>query len=298
MGYRVIFITNPCRLSIKNEQLIIDNGEIARVPLEDIECIAADSMQISFNTYILSKAAEYAITLYITDKSHTPCGVYLPFQRHSRHLAVLRSQMEMTEPAKKRLWKYIVTKKIENQAAVLRLCGVEEWKSVDDIKLKVKSGDTSNMEGCAAAKYFKMLFGNDFTRSDDCIINAMLNYGYAVLRSTIAKNIAVYGFEPALGINHKSTLNSFNLADDLIEPFRPIVDLFVKKRYENASELTTALRAELVNLLNADVLINGKHFACARAIELEVVSLSSFMSKNADALSLPEIIGLERHRYE
>lgn len=298
MGYRIIFITNPCTLHIKNEQLIVDNGDKASIPLEDIECIAADNMKISYNTYFLTKAAEYGITFYVTDRSHIPCGVFLPFAQHSRHLSVLREQLDMTEPTKKRLWKEIVVKKIENQAAALRLSGVEGWQEIDAIKSKVRSGDTSNMEAVAAAKYFKLMFGSDFVRDEENETNAALNYGYAVLRSTIAKNISVYGFEPSLGLNHRSTLNNFNLADDLIEPFRPFADLYVKTKLRDTVGFSTADRALLVDILNHDVLINGKRFACARAVEQEVMSLSGFLSKNTDALSLPEIILPERHRYE
>lgn len=298
MGYRIIFISNPCRLSVKNEQLLIDNGDMAQISLEDIECIVADSMQITFNSFLLVKLAEYKITFFVTDRSHIPSGAFLPFQQHSRRLAVLRAQINMTEPTKKRLWKKIVAQKIENQAMALRFIGIQEWKEIDILKHKVKSGDVSNMEAVAAAKYFKMLFGAKFTRSEECAVNAMLNYGYAILRSTIAKNVVAYGFESSLGLNHCSTLNGFNLVDDLIEPFRPLVDMFVKSRAENVSELTTSLKAELVDLLNHDVLISGKRFACARATEEEVMSLTSFLNGNVDELNLPSLIGLERHRYE
>ena len=298
MGYRAIFLTKGCRLSVKNEQLLIDNGDTAKIPLEDIGCIVADSEQVGLNTYLMMKLAEYAVTLIIDNKSHTPCGVYLPFARHSRHLMLLREQIKMTEPAKKKLWKQIVQKKIENQADVLKICGIEQWKEIDSIKTKVKSGDTSNMEGVAAARYFKLLFGKEFMRSQENVVNAMLNYGYAVFRSTIAKNLVVYGFEPSLGIHHKNLLNSFNLADDMIEPFRPIVDLFVKIYAEDAEELDTKMKTRLVDLLNMNVLMNGKFFTASRAADIQIQSLSGFISgKNAE-LILPTIVELERHRYE
>ena len=108
MGYRVIFLTNPARLYVKNQQLVIDNGDVFKVPLEDIECIAIDSMQITMNSYLLSRLSEYAITLYVTDKTHHPCGTFLPLLRHSRHLSVLKNQLEMTLPNKKKLWKPLV----------------------------------------------------------------------------------------------------------------------------------------------------------------------------------------------
>lgn len=298
MGYRVIFLANPIKLSVKNEQLLIDNGEITKVPLEDIECIAADNMQINVSAYLLAKFSEYAITFYVTDKAHHPCGVFLPVSRHSRHMSVLNDQISMTLPNKKQLWKQIITQKIENQATVLKLCNIEGWAEIDSIKNKVHSGDTGNMEAVAASKYFKLLFGRSFSRGQDSAINACLNYGYAVLRSTIEKYLIVYGYEPSIGIFHKSALNNFNLADDLIEAYRPLVDLFVKYNVEEDEELSSRRKAQLVNLLNADVVIDGKLFACAKGIENTIQSLSGFISGRRKDLLLPQLIDLEQHKYE
>lgn len=297
MGYRVIFLTNPARLYVKNQQLVIDNGDVFKVPLEDIECIAIDSMQITMNSYLLSRLSEYAITLCVTDKTHHPCGTFLPLLRHSRHLSVLKNQLEMTLPNKKKLWKQIVCQKIENQATVLKLCGIDEWKSIDVLKSMVKSGDPDNMEAVAASKYFKLLFGKNYTRTQDNFINPKLNYGYSILRSTISKYLVVYGYEPSLGIFHKSNLNSFNLSDDIIEPFRPIVDLYVKK-FALEDEIDTHTKASLANLLNCDLIIDNKLFACAKAIELTIKSLSSWYNDKNKSLLLPQIIDLEQHTYE
>lgn len=297
MGYRVIFLTNPAKLYVKNQQLVIDNGDVFKVPLEDIECVAIDSMQITMNSYLLSRLSEYAITLYVTDKTHHPCGTFLPLLRHSRHLSVLKNQLEMTLPNKKKLWKQIVCQKIENQATVLKLCGIDEWKSIDVLKSMVKSGDPDNMEAVAASKYFKLLFGKNYTRTQDNFINPKLNYGYSILRSTISKYLVVYGYEPSLGIFHKSNLNSFNLSDDIIEPFRPIVDLYVKK-FALEDEIDTHTKASLANLLNCDLIIDNKLFACAKAIELTIKSLSSWYNDKNKSLLLPQIIDLEQHTYE
>ncbi|MBQ9673624.1 MAG: type II CRISPR-associated endonuclease Cas1 [Ruminococcus sp.] len=298
MGYRIIFLTNPVKLSTKNEQLMIDNGEVTRVPLEDIECIVADTSQLNVTARLLSKFSEYAITFYITDKSHHPCGVFLPVCKHCRHMSVLQNQINMTLPTKKKLWKQIIYQKIENQATVLKLCNIENWAEIENLKNKVKSGDTDNMEAVAASKYFKLLFGKTFTRTQENGINAALNYGYAILRSTIEKYLIAYGYEPSIGLFHKSTLNNFNLADDIIEAYRPIVDLFVNRFVCESDELSTVRKAQLVNLLNCDVIIDKKIFACAHSIEISVNSLTSFIRKNRNDLLLPQIIDLEQHKYE
>lgn len=162
----------------------------------------------------------------------------------------------------------------------------------------VKSGDISNIKGVAAAKYFKHLFGKDFTRGPENTVNAMLNYGYAIFRGCIARTLVAYGFEPSLGLHHHNTLNSFNLADDMIETFRPVVDLFVKIYGEDKEELDTGMKTRLVDILNMNVLMNGKFFACQRAIDLQIQSLSGIINENDTELILPTVIELERHRYE
>lgn len=154
------------------------------------------------------------------------------------------------------------------------------------------------MEAVAASKYFCILFGNNFTRANDCVTNACLNYGYAVLRSTIEKCLVSYGFEPSLGIFHKSTLNSFNLADDIIECYRPVVDLFTKQYAEEEIEFSKSLRAQLVDILSADVLIDSRYFSVSRAIELTVQSLSGYLNSKRNDILLPSIIELQHHEYE
>ena len=213
-------------------------------------------------------------------------------------MSVLNEQIAMSLPTKKQLWKQIVMQKIENQATVLKLYDIDGWQDIDNIKNKVHSGDTTNMEAVAAAKYFKLLFGKEFSRGQENGINACLNYGYAVLRNTIEKYLIVYGYEPSLGIFHKSTLNNFNLADDIIEAYRPLVDLFVKNNAEDDEELSTSKKARILNLLNADVVIDNKLFACAKGIELTVQSLTTFISGKRKDLLLPQIIALEQHKYE
>lgn len=299
MGYRVIFLANPVKLSVKNEQLVIDNGEITKVPIEDIECVVADTPQLNITSYLLSKFSEYNVSFYVTDRTHHPCGVFLPLaEKHSRHMSVLKEQIDMTLPFKKNLWKQIVRQKIENQATVLKLCGIPEWNDIDILKQKVKSGDSDNMEAVAASKYFKLLFGKNFTRASECAANAALNYGYAIIRGTIEKYLMAYGYEPSLGLFHKSSLNSFNLADDIIEAYRPLVDLFVAQNIEDDEELSTRRKAQLVNLLNCDVIIDNKLFACARAVEWTVSSLTGVIRGTGKDLLLPRLIDLEQHKYE
>lgn len=299
MGYRNIYLQNPAKLSVKNQQLIIQTDKIHSIPLEDINCVVIDNLQISLTGYLINKFSENAITVYVSNENHLPSTTLLPVNSHCRHLQMLKTQIAMTEPERKQLWKGIVYKKIENQAGVLQITGRDSWKSVDALKKKIKSGDSQNMEAVAAAMYFKILYGADFTRTSDSVANAFLNYGYTILRSTIAKNLVAYGFEPSLGIFHHSTLNKFNLADDIIEPYRPIVDLYVAN---NVKEFITRLdvqhKGELVNLLAMDVIIDEKRYSVSSAIEKTVQSLSTCVKAKTNCLLLPTIIPLEIHKYD
>lgn len=299
MGYRNIFLLNPARLSVKNEQLIVETVEKRSVPLEDIECIAIDNLQTDISAYTLMKIAEYGITMYISNSLHHPVSVLLPTNQHTRHLQVLNAQLAFSKPELKRLWQQIIVRKIENQATVLKLLNRPESIKLDQMKLKVKSGDSDNIEAVAAAFYFKALFDTGFTRNSDSIINAFLNYGYAIIRSTIEKYLCVYGFEPALGIFHHSVQNNFNLADDLIEVYRPIVDLYTAKNAsEDLAEFSANDRAALLNLLNVDICLDNKEYSVAYAIERTVQSLSGIINGNRKDLLLPKLITLAQHEYE
>lgn len=301
MGYRNIFIVNGSNISTENEQLILTSGECRSIPIEDINSVVVDNLQTSISSAALSKLSEYGATVIITDKSHLPKTVLLPANGYCRQLKILNLQINASKVFYKQLWKSIITAKIRNQAEVLKLSNIPEWTVISDYANRVKSGDADNVEAVAAHKYFRLLFGDDFSRNGGNLINSHLNYGYAVIRSCIAKQLCVSGFEPCLGIFHHNQLNNFNLADDLIEPFRPIVDLFAKQNTKERSpydDFTLSDRAGLINLLNADVLIEGKKYALSYAIELTISALANKYKDNDADFNLPKIIPLKNHSYE
>lgn len=163
---------------------------------------------------------------------------------------------------------------------------------------RVRSGDSENVEATAAQLYFPALFGQGFIRGEENGINAGLNYGYAILRGCIARHLAVYGFLPTLGLHHRSTLNAFNLADDLIEPFRPVVDLLVSRSIAAEDELTPPQKRLLFNCLNLDILSGRQHHSVAYAVERLVQSLGRAMERPETKLTLPTLLESEQHRYE
>lgn len=299
MAFRNIIIESPAHLSVKRNQLIIRTEEEHSVPIEDISALLIENKQSVITTAALSLLGQSGCAVYFCDDKHLPCAVLTPYARHSRELAVVRSQLDASLPLKKRLWQSIVKAKIHNQAKCLSLIGREQAAArLFEFEKKVRSGDTENLEAVAAQFYFPMLIGENFFRGMDNGINAALNYGYAILRGSIARYLVVYGFLPVLGIHHHSTLNQFNLADDLIEPFRPLVDLLVVTYFDSEGELTPERKRLLFNCLNLDIRFGEQNHSTSYAIERMVRSLSRSFAESEVRLCLPELQALKQHRYE
>lgn len=300
MSWRSVMITQPTKLSVQNRQLKITQDEEWNIPLEDISTIVLETPQINISAKAMSMMADNKIVLYSCDDKHLPNGVFIPFACHSRSLKVIKNQLEITEAFKKRCWQKIIVQKILNQAEVLRLSDkLEDYRYLENLSQKVNSGDTENKEAIAAKEYFNSLFGNGFNRNYDDIFNASLNYGYSIIRGAIARTVVSYGYIPSIGIHHRSELNSYNLVDDFIEPFRPIVDLWVKNNIVEELEFDKYVRAELVNLLNVDVKIQGKLQSVNNAINVMISSYTTAVnSKDYNKLELPEILPIQIHSYE
>ena len=258
-----------------------------------------NTQRTSVTTYMLKKCIEHDIVLYVCDEKHLPTGILIGTNNYSRQLKNIKMQFEMSKPLNKRMWQDIVKRKIENQARCLLELGKEhESKILMEMVLGVNSGDTNNVEARAAAYYFRFLFDEPLNRKIDCIENAALNYGYAIVRGIIARTLIMYGFEPALGIFHHNQLNNFNLADDIIECFRPLVDLYVASNIDLTKKyLETQDKLILYNIVNCLVLIDGKKFNVQGAVEYMIKSLSTSMNKNENLIVLPELIGIQEYCY-
>lgn len=299
MAFRNIIIENPARISVKNHQLIINTDGEHSLAIEDISALLLESRQSTITTAALSLLGECGCCVFVCDEKHMPCAVLSPYSQHSRQLSVVSSQLDMGEVLKKRLWQSIVISKIENQAECLRLCGNESAAAgLSQMAATVRSGDVGNTEAIAAARYFPALFGRGFTRNTNNGINSALNYGYAILRGCVARSLAVYGFLPMIGLHHKNELNGFNLADDMMEPFRPVVDLMVHTFHDENDELTPEKKRLLFNILNLNILSGGQKHAVSYAIERAVQSLQRSIFQEKNTLILPHLMPLEQHRYE
>ncbi|SFI85108.1 type II CRISPR-associated endonuclease Cas1 [Nitrosomonas sp. Nm34] len=300
MAWRSIMISRPARLRREHYSLAIDQEQTAFVPFEDIAVIVLNHREITLTHPVLSACAEYGISLFATGTTHHPSGVFLPFLPHSRATRWLRLQLNLPRPAAKQAWAAIIRRKIANQATCLRLTNRDGAGRLESYERRVRSGDNDNLEGLAAAFYFTQLFGKDFRRNQIHFVNAALDYGYAVMRGTIARALVAHGLHPSLGLFHASEQNAFNLADDIIEPFRPLVDMFTANLpIPDDGVLQPETKAALINLLNVDVLMPRGKMSVLSSIEHTIESLARLYDGNdKTCLELPDLIELEPHRLE
>lgn len=295
-GWRSLLILRPARLHRARDALLVCQEEELRVPFEDIAAIVLDHPDILITHAVLAACGECGIALFTTGRTHQPVAALLPFLTHSRTTRLLRKQLALRRPQAKQAWTALVRAKIANQAACLRLAGRDGAERVRACLRRLRSGDPDNVEAQGAALYFPALFGPDFRRSGDDPRNAALDYGYAVLRGAICRSLVCHGLHPSLGLHHGSELNAYNLADDLIEPFRPIVDLHVAQS-PPAGPLTPTDKAGLVALLHVDVAMPNGRMTVLDAIEQATERLARLYDGGA-ALHLPDLLPLRRHEVE
>ncbi|MDR0319112.1 MAG: type II CRISPR-associated endonuclease Cas1 [Rickettsiales bacterium] len=291
MGWQILQIAKPCRISVKNKQLLYESDETkTTLPIEDLSVVILETGFVQLTGSLLSELAANGVVLFACDEAHQPSGAFFPFHEHSRYAEVAHLQIAAGEPLKKRLWQSIVQQKILNQAATLELFG-KDGAALREISKRVQSGDGDNREGYAAALYWKTLFEN-FTRSDDAsIINKALNYGYAIIRGCVARNVVGTGLVPCFGIHHDNKLNQFNLVDDLMEPFRPFLDFMVKSMdFDGQTELTPQLKKQLVSILIHNCKIGAEEISVLKACEMSAESLAKAMrEKDPRFLKLPSL---------
>ncbi len=294
-AWRTILVTKTCRLSMKNRQLVYEPKDepTITVPLEDITVIVLENNQSSLTTALLSHIAENNIALFTCDSYHMPNGLFIPFHQHSRLSQIAHIQVDMKLPLKKQIWQRIITQKISNQAQLLRYFDKDDFQ-VRVLEDKVKSGDSENLEALAARRYWSLLF-DDFTRDQKALDprNVALNYGYAILRGAVARSLVAYGLLPTFGVFHRSELNAYNLADDMIEPLRPMVDMVVKK-LEMEDELDIHMgkdiKSALLNVLVMEIRLNSENILILNICDIMAQTFVKAMKLNdASRLSLPTV---------
>lgn len=294
MAWRVIGINNPAQLSVKDQQLVIKQDESLNLPIEDIDALILDSYRLTLTANLVTELSASGTTVVICDDKHLPSSVILPYSQHSRQAKVSRQQLAMGATLKKQLWSRIIVQKIINQADVLAKYSHDD-SALRELARDVKSGDPTNRESQAARLYFTKLL-DDTTRRKPMWHNAALNYGYAMVRSHIARHIAARGLITSQGIFHRNELNGFNLADDIIEPYRATVDDYilsvVAPRHigDPDTSLTREDRQLIVDILNAPVMLQGKQFTLKHAVERTIESfVQAIQDDSAALLILPTL---------
>lgn len=286
MAWRGIHLSRPAYLSTELGAIKLSfrdevGGEF-RIALEDLAYLIIDSTEVSLSSTLLARLSENSVLVVGVNDRHLPVWTALPWTEFHRHGAVLALQLEASLPVKKQLWAHIVTRKITAQADCLALYGREGAAHLRALAPQVRSGDPVNVEARAARHYWQSLFAaRDFRRHDDDLPNAMLNYGYAILRAAIARLLCGMGFIPQMGLHHRSLTNAYNLADDLLEPYRPFVDGIVVETLgdsPSADPFTTEHRRALVPVMERNVEIEGELFGLMAAIEATVGSLKAALS--------------------
>lgn len=293
MSWRVVYVekADQLKLYLDNLKVIREETEVL-IPLSDIHTIIVDNQTTVVTARLLNKLADYHILLVFCDEQHLP-NIYA-LSPHSHHQAsrVLERQMSWDKATKGLMWQKMIQIKILNQISVLtHLRKDEAVESLYSLAGDVQFADETNREGHAAKLYFRSLFGSKFIRERASFdgINSGLNYGYIVLRSAVARTIVAYGLLPSLGIGHYNQYNAFNLADDLIEPFRPIVDLWVTILCREDSYLDIKTKQKLVHLISTNkILIGNQKQTILNAIEILVQSFIRGMNeKNPELLVYP-----------
>lgn len=294
MAWKGVHLTQPARLSLADNQIYIkqDTGEIG-LPLEDIAWIIVDTPQATFTSALMSACMDSGIALVFTDTRHTPSGLALPFHRHHRQGGVARLQADVRDSTKRRLWQAIIRAKILNQAAALQALGHGDAQTLKEIARHVEPNDPDNVEARAARFYWGRFF-DDFIRDDpsDCR-NKLLNYGYAIVRSGIARALVASGLLPVFGLKHDGAANAFNLADDMVEPFRPFVDLLAYKTFgqgDKTKDMTLEDRRAMAGVLFLNSRVGGDTVSLLVATEMAAASLvRAIEHEKAALLELPEL---------
>lgn len=293
--------THGCYVHTKHEQLVIekDGFKIGSVPIEDLGVLILDSPQILITSALMGFLAEQNVAVIFTDSKHLPSSLTVPFSVNSIQTKVLNGQIETSLPTKKRLWSSVISAKIFNQSRALELCG-KDGTALREISKNVPSGDPKNLEAYAAKIYWRKLFGDDFRRDREAVDgNMLLNYGYAIVRAATARAIVGTGLHPSLGINHKNQYNPFPLADDLVEPLRPFVDVRVFSIIRemlpdvDGSEpeitLSRDIKKDILGLLAEDCIFDGRKSPLLVALGNYVASVKQVMMGESDKPIIPTL---------
>lgn len=289
---RTLLLENRASVTVKNLQLVIKTEtRESTVPIEDIGFVVVDNPEIYISIPAINFLIENNTSLIVCGKNHLPNGMFLNLNSHHIQQEIFRNQIEASLPLKKQLWQLTIVEKIKNQGLLLeKITGKKN--QFEFLASKVLSGDTSNMEGVAASQYWKSFFEDGFKRERfGDYPNNFLNYGYAILRAATARALSGSGLLNTLGIHHKSKYNAFALADDIMEPFRPVIDekvYQIMQQYEE-QELNTQIKSELLQVLTRTVYFKEEKSPLMIALQKTASSLQQCYTGERKKIKYPKL---------
>ncbi len=291
MPDRVVEIAEDGRhLSVSRGFLVVEaeRQELGRIPLDDVGVLIVNAHGTTYSNNLLVRLAEKGAAVVLCGANHSPVAWMWPLVGHHVQAARMRAQLAASKPLAKRLWQIVIKSKIEQQAAVLQALG-KPAGAFDLLIREVRSGDPDTIEAQAARRYWPLIFGPDFRRDREASgANALLNYGYTVMRSAVARAVVGAGLHPSIGIHHSNQYNDMCLIDDLLEPFRPLVDLTVARLVTSgAPEVTPDIKRQLAGLTSADMATAAGTTPLSTCLERLAVSLARAYESGTASLDLP-----------
>ncbi|GLB47437.1 CRISPR-associated endonuclease Cas1 [Philodulcilactobacillus myokoensis] len=288
MGWRSVIISQHAKLSYSAHSMNVQTMDgINIIPIDDIYLVLVATTQAVITTELISQLNKKQVKIIFSDNDGEPACETINHYPNDRSLLLLNHQFKWSNDRKQILWTKIVNQKMINQISVLRIYRIDT-KSLDNELDKLEVGDTTNREAVVARKYFKLLFGKEYSRRDFLPMNAALNYGYSILLSDFNREITANGYLTYLGIHHHSEENHFNLGSDLMEPFRPVIDLWLANQRFN--QLTPDVKFGLVRLLNIEVKYNGRKTILKNAIAQYTRNCLKYLTKGKDCTVKVELI--------
>ncbi len=289
---RTLFFGNKSSLTTRNEQLIIKTNEKeASIPIEDIGFVVIENQESYISLPTINKLINNNVAVIFCNEKHMPSSMLMNLDGHHLQHEFFKAQINASEPLKKQLWQQTVKTKIQHQAQLLEKIG-QANTPLNYYASKVLSGDSDNREGAAAAYYWKHIFDFDFKRERyGEHPNAFLNYGYIVLRAAVARALAGSGLLNTIGIHHRNKYNAFCLADDIMEPYRPLVDIKVLEIINNydTTELTTEIKAELLSILTQNVYYQSQVSPLMVALNKTTSSLQQCFAGSSKKIIYPKL---------
>lgn len=289
MSWRTIYITKSAKLDYQLGFMVVRQETKKKLHLDEIGLIVIESTAVSMTTALISELVKKKIKVVFCDEKRNPSSELVPFYGSHDTSVKIKKQISWTPYTKSAVWTEIVAEKIRQQSRHLQYWYLAESELLDQYISELEFGDASNREGHAAKVYFNALFGKSFTRTEENSINAALNYGYALILSICSREIVSNGYITQLGIFHDNMFNQFNLASDLMEPFRPIIDYHVKTL--NPVKFEHEEKISLLQILNEEVLIGGRRETVNNALKIYIRSVFDALNENDTSL-------IKFYRYE